>query len=328
MSTVHKQTSPVSSGRSPTFNQTNQLRVCTQLVHDQALAADPAVAIIGPFAAADAGTEVRRLRRCAYVPPKYIGLFLEQDLTPREACERGCAAIEHDGLDADLDDLCFWLRAAMTCQVAGANSPLVIDHPLAPVANHLLSSHRRQLLFLNLPALSSTSVGQGAQLIAGAVGNLMDQQGQFHQVDIAHRAEKVKTPATLLGSSVNTLLRLSQVDTIAELGPVWWEMALETKTQQRNVLQQAVDVAMGICLPGVLRTHVVTPSLAKKLLTLEFRMTNPDDLSTGIQPFIMVQTTAAQRQQAQDLVHVYEAVMGGATATVADAQFLVANDPA
>jgi hypothetical protein len=85
---------------------------------------------------------------------------------------------------------------------------------------------------------------------------------------------------------------------------------------------------MAICLPGVLRTQIVTPSLAKKILTLEFRMTNPDDLSTGIQPFILVQTTAAEQKQAQDLVHVYDAVMSGATATVADAQFLVANDPA
>jgi hypothetical protein len=127
------------------FHQTNQLRVCTQLVHDQALAADPAVAIVGPFAAADAGTEVRRLRRCAYVPPKYIGLFLEQDLTPREACERGCAAIEHDGLDADLDDLCFWLRAAMTWQAAGATSPLVVDHPAA-------SSSRRQSFVVEPPS--------------------------------------------------------------------------------------------------------------------------------------------------------------------------------
>jgi hypothetical protein len=72
----------------------------------------------------------------------------------------------------------------------------------------------------------------------------MDQQRQFHLIDTAHRAEKVKTPATLLGSSVHTLLPLSNVTTIAELSPVWWELAPANKTQQRNVLQQAVDVAM------------------------------------------------------------------------------------
>jgi hypothetical protein len=45
--------------------------------------------------------------------------------------------------------------------------------------------------------------------------------------------------------------------------------------------------------------------------------------------FILVQTTAtAERQQAQALIHIYDTIMGGATATINDAQFLVANDPA
>jgi Mlc titration factor MtfA (ptsG expression regulator) len=48
------------------FHQMDQLRVCTQLVHDQALAVDPAIAIVGPFVPADAaGTDVRRVRWCA-----------------------------------------------------------------------------------------------------------------------------------------------------------------------------------------------------------------------------------------------------------------------
>jgi hypothetical protein len=180
----------------------NQLRFCAQLVHDQqALAADPAIAIVGPF--------------ILPMPPRYIGLFLAQDLSPREACERGCAAIENDGLANELEDLCLlWLRAAMTRQVAGAESPLVVNHPIAPIATSLLSSHRRQLLFLGeLPALSSTSVGQGAQPIAGTVRNLMDQQRHFHDEDTARRTEEMaKTPAKLLGSSVLILMRLAQVD--------------------------------------------------------------------------------------------------------------------
>jgi hypothetical protein len=68
------------------------------LVHDQATAADPTISIVGPFTPAYAGTDVRRVRRWAYVPPWYIGLFAEQDLSPREVCERGCAAINNDGL--------------------------------------------------------------------------------------------------------------------------------------------------------------------------------------------------------------------------------------
>jgi hypothetical protein len=229
-----------------------------------------------------------------------IGLFLEQDLSAREACERGCAAIENDGLAHELEDLCFWLCAA---QVARAETPFVVSRPITPVATSLLSSHRHQLLLLDLPALSSTSVGQGAQLIAGAVGNLMDQQRQSHEADTTRR---VIMPDTLLGSSIQILLRLSQVDSSTD--PFWHDVANEPK-------QRAVDEAMAICVPGGNRTHIVTPSLTKKIMTLEFRKTSTEDLSTGIQPFILVQTTATKRQHAQAFVHVYDTVMGGPTAS-------------
>jgi hypothetical protein len=71
-------------------------------------------------------TDLRRARRCAYVPPTLAPCFWmdEQDLSPREVCEYGRAAIENDGLVHELEDLsCFWLCATMICQVAGAESP-------------------------------------------------------------------------------------------------------------------------------------------------------------------------------------------------------------
>ena len=40
------------------FNQSNQLWVATQQVHNQALAADPNLTMIGPYVTADAGTKV------------------------------------------------------------------------------------------------------------------------------------------------------------------------------------------------------------------------------------------------------------------------------
>jgi len=51
------------------FNQSNQLWVATQAIHDQALAADPNVGMVGPYNPANAGTEVHRVCRSCYVPP-------------------------------------------------------------------------------------------------------------------------------------------------------------------------------------------------------------------------------------------------------------------
>jgi hypothetical protein len=181
---------------------------------------------------------------------------------------------------------------------------------------------------MDLPALSSTTVGQGAQLIAGAVGNLIDQQRQFREDDNTRRAADAKTPDKFLGSTVQPLLRLAGVASSADLADFWPEISSITKAQQLGVVQRALDEAMELCMPGGYRTHIVTPSLAKKITNLDFRMSNPDDLSTGIQPFILVQTTAAERQQAQTLVNIFDTVMHGASASVTDAQLLVANDQA
>jgi hypothetical protein len=68
---------------------------------------------------------------------------------------------------------------------------------------------------------------------------------QFCEADTAHRAKAAKTPDMLLGSSVvQILMRLSQVDSSIDLSQFWYDVAPESKAQQRNVLQRAVDEAM------------------------------------------------------------------------------------
>jgi hypothetical protein len=215
----------------------------------------------------------------------------------------------------------------MTRQQAGQESVLVYAHPTLPPVVPEIINHRRQLLFRDLPALSTSVVGQGAQLIAGAIGNVVDQQRQFRDADEERRANTdTKSPDTFLGAAVQSLLRVAQVATAADLPPLWQELAETNKTQRRLVIQRALDEALQLVIPGGGRSHVVTPSLAKKVCDLEFRMTNPEDLVTGIQPFVLVQTTPGERQAAQTLVDSYDTVMAGAAASLADAQQLIAHD--
>jgi hypothetical protein len=311
------------------FFRTNVMRVQHQDVFGQALEAFPDAATFGPFDAADAATtDTRRVRLAAYVPPKYVNLFLGHQLSPREACDRCCPLVGADGLADTLADLLFWLRATMTIQAGGGESPLLTDHPTVPMATAELISHRRHLLFTDLPALSTGVVGQGAQLIAGAVGTLVEQNREFRTADEQRKAADTKTPDTFLGAAVQSLLRLAQVATSGELPPLWQGLATATKTHQRSIIQMAIDEALQVIAPGGGRAYIVTPSVAKKVACLEFRMSNPEDLATGLQPFILVQTTPGERQSAQALVHVFDTVMGGASASVADAQTLIANDPA
>lgn len=312
------------------FFRTGVMRVQHLDVFNQALLDAPDAATVGPFGAADAAiTDTHRVRMSAYVPQKYINLFLGQELTPREACERAIAAIEADGLTNALYDLLFWLRATMTLQVAGADSPLLVAYPTVPMPDANLTAHRRHFLFTDLPALSGGAVQDGAALIAGAVGNLAEQNRQFQQANEERKAAETKTPDTFLGTAVQTLLRVAQVATSAELPTMWQDLARATKkSHQRNIIQMAMDEALNQVSPGGGWAYIVTPSVANKIVGLEFRMTNPDNLSTGIQPFILVQSSPNEREAAEVRAHVYDTVMGGSNATISDAQALVSNDPA
>jgi hypothetical protein len=67
----------------------------------------------------------------------------------------------------------------MTHQATNGESPLLLDHPIAPVAMAILSNQCQHLLHNDLLKLSSVLAAQGAQLIASAVGTLANQQCQF-----------------------------------------------------------------------------------------------------------------------------------------------------
>ena len=82
-------------------------------------------------------------------------------------------AIVADGNTNDLTDMCFWLHAAMTHQAANAKSPLLINHPIAPVAMAILSNQCQCLLHDDLPELSGIPAAQGAQLIAVQLAPLL-----------------------------------------------------------------------------------------------------------------------------------------------------------
>jgi hypothetical protein len=313
------------------FHQTAVMRVQHQDAFNQALLADPAAVLFGPFGPGDAAiTDTYRVRNAAYVPHKYVNLFLGQDLPPRTAYEIAFAAIEADGLTDTLSDLLFWLRATMTCQVVGADSPLIYPHPPAPPPDANLIGDRRHRLFTDLPALSQGAVGQGAELIAGAVGTLVEQNRQFRDADEERKAGDVKTPDSFLGSAVQSLLRIAQVATAADLPQLWQDLARATKkAHQRNIIQMAMDEALNQVSPGGGRAYIVTPSVANKIVGLEYRMANPDALTTGLQPFILTQTSSGAREAAQSRVSIYDTVMGGgASASVSDAESLVSNDPA
>ena len=67
------------------FHLAGQVRVPKAAEVDVMLAADPTLEMLGPFTAANAGTELIRVRNCVYIPPPLVGAILATPMTPRRA---------------------------------------------------------------------------------------------------------------------------------------------------------------------------------------------------------------------------------------------------
>jgi hypothetical protein len=111
-----------------------QQNVPTQDALTQLLASDPNLELVRPFANGEAGTELIRTRRCMYVPPRFVTLFLENNLTPREGYETFIAAATLNNDVADCAPLLQWLRLALTrTAMAQASSMLARPPPTVPL---------------------------------------------------------------------------------------------------------------------------------------------------------------------------------------------------
>ena len=72
---------------------------------------------------------------------------------------------------------------------------------------------------------------------------------------------------------------------------------------------------------------VVTPLLLKKVVTLSLRMCDPEDLTVGVQPFVLSQHTASQIKSATVAAKRYSTVVGGGVApSLDDTDVLLAPD--
>ncbi len=64
------------------------MQVPTAANLDQLLAADPALELVGPFAAGDQDAESLTVRNAVYIPNRYMTMLLGDTMTPRQAWAR------------------------------------------------------------------------------------------------------------------------------------------------------------------------------------------------------------------------------------------------
>jgi hypothetical protein len=115
------------------FARNAAVQVPTAANMDQLLAADPALELVGPFAAGDQDTESLTVRNSVYIPNLHMTMSLGDTMTPRQAWARVRGSIVTDGLEQECGPLLEWLRVALTRRVANQGSTLAQAPPAAQV---------------------------------------------------------------------------------------------------------------------------------------------------------------------------------------------------
>jgi hypothetical protein len=287
-----------------------QILVPTPVTIDTVFAAEPAATLLGPYAQGEQGTELIKVRRTCFVPPKYVPLFLGAPLTPREAWERVRGQIVIDGQQVACQALIKYFQAALTRPGAGMVPSLALtEAPTPPLADALLLDHRQRILEDDFPELCDTQARAQQNLIADRLGELVQENRSAREQDRADKElEKTKDPKELLGDvGVQKLLRWCHVMTTAELPPFWKELVKAKKAQQLAVLQWAVDKVKEEMGEADLQ-FVISPASLEMVKNLRFVMLTPNHVATGLQPFQFPEEAIEGTTSAQAL---YQAIYTG-----------------
>lgn len=286
--------------------------------------ADPALELLGEFADFDAGTELVQSRNMVPIPHQYMRHFINGPLTPRQAWEVvGHDIVSHNDAIACAALLTFLRLACVRNAAMDTASPLARPQLSVPLADQVLVQHRTELIAHKLPGLNRTPVLAAGQQVAQSLGELVAEQRAARQDQLdRHINSTLKTIEEYFGASTHTLLRICQVTNSTALPPVYQTMANYGKKKERITMQRAIDDMMNQMGLGQLH-FVVTADLATKLSSLMWKA-HPEDLSLGIHPFCIGETSPDAIAQLQELARKYDLISSdGASPSLTDAQELV-----
>jgi hypothetical protein len=308
---------------SDAFEACGNVRVPMEEVLDSAITEeDP---ICGPYEEGVAGTEVVATRRMMYLPHRFVTLAMAHSrMTPYEAWNLIGGAIRSDADDTEtassIEDyrvLLDWLRVACTYATAGVLATAYTESLTFPVLDVNLRNKIKQVLRADVPAYGTQSPTNEAATVT-AINALTTRIVEANDAAAQREQQaKEKTPYDYYGEGLVILLRICHVATSAELPRLWHRIAQSTKRNERILIEETFrSVADTLnLLPFVPQ---VSPAFAKKLVTLAFSHYDVDDLEEGIHPFLATFKDQRARAEAQRVSNLYDDVMMGAGAQLAD----------
>jgi len=250
-----------------------------------------------------------RTRYLMYLPTKYAHLLLDnKGYTPHEAWNRLVPAFQNDDLLQAAAPIIMWLRATLhSTQNNNHGPPITALALVAPIADQDLVQHRHTVLYSTLPRLRERQdVGLNTAIIqmANAVAT---QANEARSARLAKEAERDQPtlPSVKFNLLFNNLKNYLNVQDEVEFPEFWFSLAAAKKKQEFGVVRDTLDAYARSDNAFIALAPIPTPKLVADLTTITFVSDHPDDLKTGLQPFIAMDGSEEYRLAAQNMAQTY-----------------------
>ena len=306
------------------FNVAPAVRVPTAAAIETAVAGDPDITVMGPFADGDAASEVVRCRHITVVPPPFVSALLaRRDYSAVEVWQIVHPLCVAKGWEESCAPFLNFIRCAMTCSVQG-DPPLVARELPPPILLDAEMVERRDRIIRNdFPFLNPALSGLQQNQVAQHLGDIRrDFQERSAAEDARRLEEKSRTVADKFGSEalvdIMILCQAQSADAVAE---IWTKWSMAPKSQHCTLLQKALDKRKGEVKEHGLQL-IASVSILNTLKNLVLVMVCNNSILTGLNPFRLHEesneTQARNAQVAYAMTH-----NAGAAPTLSDATDMV-----
>jgi hypothetical protein len=317
------------------FNVTGSVRVLPLERILEAFQQDPTQQDpLRPVEADEAEGQLAYARMLMYLPIRYTPYFLDAGgYTVRQTWELLIPLLQANDDLQNFRPLVDWLRIALYYLPPNNGQPNLAPPAVAvnlvtPIADATLLEHRATALSLALPGRAQ----MGATMETALLTLAQSVMAQTNDARIAREAnaaaqEQPVLPSAKYRNTIGILLEYLKVLDEVNLPQLWHQWANSNKKQEHTILKELLDASAR--QPNTFPTMmpVIMPKLLQDLRNFTFLVDSPDDLKTGLQPFIIADGSEEHCRANLELARQYGLVQEGATGvTLSDLQALEAKE--
>jgi len=281
------------------------------------------------------GSEVTT-RYLMYFPARYAQHFLDSSgYTATEMWNvLPVLLAEHQDL-VHCQPLLKWLRVASHgTSITNGQGQQVVGPPvnalqlISPTADRELLSNRQYHLHLALPGLAQPAASlESALLHMASAVVAQTNDNRLARESRANESSLPKLPSAKFHNTLPILLDYLQIMDEVNLPPLWHQWANANKRQELTLFQDLLDTYARGNEAFYYVAPVVSPKIVQDLLSFTFMGTSPEDLKTGIHPFVIADGSEEHRRSNLELARTYGMLTSGEQSIMyADLQALEAKE--